>query len=108
MVWCTAASSGLLTLATSMPTERVLPPLRRRLLAVRLWRYPSRSMALRTRELSSSDTPGSPLTTRDTVFKLVPASAATSRIVGRGMICGTSGTIDNVGPKISLCQGSSS
>ena len=33
---------------------------------------------------NSADTPGSRLTTRETVFRLTPASAATSRMVGRG------------------------
>ena len=43
-----------------------------------------RSMARWTFFANSGDTPGSSLTTRDTVFRLTPARAATSRIVGRG------------------------
>ena len=56
---------------------------RRRLLAAWSCRYSSRSMAARTRDRTSADTAGSVLITRETVFKLTPASAATSRMVGR-------------------------
>src|SRR5579884_438743 len=40
-------------------------------------------MARSTRAAVSGSTPGSPLTTRDTVIRLTPAAAATSRMVGR-------------------------
>ncbi len=40
-------------------------------------------MASWTRLTVSGVTPGSPLTTRDTVFRPTPARAATSFIVGR-------------------------
>jgi hypothetical protein len=40
-------------------------------------------MASRTRAVSVEETPGSPLTTRDTVLRLTRARAATSRMVGR-------------------------
>src|SRR5918992_5139933 len=41
------------------------------------------STAPRTRSARSSRTPAPPLTTRDTVLRLTPATAATSRMVGR-------------------------
>ncbi len=59
------------------------PSVRRRLLAVRLCRYPTRSTAAVTRAVKRGVTPGSPLTTRDTVLMLTRAAAATSRMVGR-------------------------
>ncbi|GAB3242516.1 hypothetical protein GCM10027456_10390 [Kineosporia babensis] len=40
-------------------------------------------MASRTRRPRVLETPGSPFTTLETVFKLTPATAATSRMVGR-------------------------
>ena len=51
--------------------------------ALSLRRKPSASIAARTRDSVSSVTPGSPLTTRETVFRPTPARAATSFIVGR-------------------------
>src|SRR5690606_41274096 len=54
----------------------------RRLRARSLRRNPSCSMAAVTRSVVSGRTPGSLLTTRDTVFNLTPATRATSRIVG--------------------------
>ncbi len=45
-------------------------------------------MARSTRARRSADTAGSALITRETVFRLTPASAATSRIVGRGRSTG--------------------
>ena len=62
----------------------LLPWPRRRLLAARLCRYPSWTTARSTRITTSAETPGSRLTTRDTVLRLTPASAATSRMVARG------------------------
>src|SRR3954452_4148961 len=44
---------------------------------------PSRAIAAVTRRAVSTATPGSSLTTRDTVLRLTPAVLATSRIVGR-------------------------
>src|SRR5215207_7886795 len=43
---------------------------------------PSRAIAASTRAAVSERTPASPLTTRETVFRLTPAVLATSRIVG--------------------------
>lgn len=51
--------------------------------ALSLRRNPSASMASWTRFSVSGVTPGSPLTTRDTVFRPTPARAATSFMVGR-------------------------
>ena len=51
--------------------------------ALSLRRKPSASMASWTRRSVSGVTPGSPLTTRDTVLRPTPARAATSFIVGR-------------------------
>ena len=48
-----------------------------------LRRKPSRAIASCTTSAVSRRTPGSSLTTRETVFTLTPASAATSLIVGR-------------------------
>src|SRR5882672_7139178 len=45
-------------------------------------------MARSTRARRSTDTAGSALITRETVFRLTPASAATSRMVGRGRSTG--------------------
>ncbi len=56
---------------------------RRRTRAPTFGRKPSSSTACRTRSVSTGDTPGSSFTTRDTVLKLTPARAATSRSVGR-------------------------
>ena len=42
-------------------------------------------MAATTRAVVAADTPASELITRDTVLRLTPASAATSRMVGRGL-----------------------
>src|SRR4051794_26561431 len=57
-------------------------PLRRmRALSLRL--KPRASIADCTRSMVSGVTPGSPLTTRETVFRPTPARAATSFIVGR-------------------------
>ncbi len=51
--------------------------------ALSLRRKPSASMASWTRRSVSGVTPGSPLTTRETVFRPTPARAATSFMVGR-------------------------
>src|SRR4030081_1356391 len=56
---------------------------RRRLRAPRLRRKPSWSIAASTRVAVPGCTPASPLTTRETVFRLPPASRATSFIVAR-------------------------
>src|SRR5437588_5657879 len=56
---------------------------RRRLSAPTLRRKPSRSIAASTRSVVSACTPGSSLTTRETVLMLTPASRATSLIVAR-------------------------
>src|SRR5882724_11247126 len=56
---------------------------RRRLRAPRLRRNPSWSMAASTRVAVPGCTPASPLTTLETVFRLTPASRATSFIVAR-------------------------
>src|SRR5882757_5722602 len=56
---------------------------RRRLNAPRLRRNPRRSMAARTRSAVSAWTPGSSLTTRETVLMLTPAWCATSLMVAR-------------------------
>jgi hypothetical protein len=61
----------------------VSPSARRRALAARLWRYPSSRTAACTFSARSGRTLGPPLTTRDTVLRLTPATAATSFIVGR-------------------------
>src|SRR5919106_3209327 len=55
---------------------------RRRLRARSLRRKPSRTMDWVTRLAVSGPTPGSPFTTRETVFRLTPAACATSFIVG--------------------------
>ena len=52
----------------------------------------SDSTASRTRSTRSSRTPAPPLTTRETVLRLTPATAATSRIVGRRARRGSTGT----------------
>ena len=51
--------------------------------ALSLRRNPSVSIASRTRCSVSGVTPGSPLTTRETVFRLTRAAIATSFMVGR-------------------------
>ena len=78
------------------PIDAVRPSLRRRLLAARFGRKSSWSIARVTRAVSSGETPGSALITRDTVLRLTPARAATSRIVGRGRARSPSGASDNV------------
>ncbi len=55
----------------------------RRMRAESLRRKPRAVMASWTRRSVSGVTPGSPLTTRETVFRPTPARAATSFIVGR-------------------------
>src|SRR5207237_4281856 len=87
---------GLARSSRRRPMAALLPSDRRRLLAARLCRYSRRSMAARTREASSPETAGSPLITRDTVFRLTPARAATSRIVG--LVRVPESTAANVGP----------
>src|SRR5438477_45375 len=82
-----AEEKGLATSSSTTPTLALRPFVRRRLLAVRLWRYPTRSTAAVTRSLSLRVTPGSPLTTRETVLMLTLAAAATSRMVGRSRFC---------------------
>ena len=57
----------------------------RRLEAARFGRYPSLSAAACTRLASAGSTVGTSLITRETVFTATPASAATSRIVGRAV-----------------------
>jgi hypothetical protein len=54
-----------------------------RLRATSLRRKLSLATAACTRSAVASATPGSPFTTRETVFRLTPAEAATSFIVGR-------------------------
>src|SRR5256712_11378646 len=80
---CSADANGFDTSSSTRPMLELRPSIRRRLLAVRLCRYPTRSTAALTRSLSLRVTPGSPLTTRDTVLMLTLAAAATSRMVGR-------------------------
>src|SRR3954452_5276284 len=63
------------------PSAPALPC--RRLRASSLRADPNRWMAAVTRAAVSCATPGSALTTRETVFRLTPAVLATSRIVGR-------------------------
>src|ERR1700760_709321 len=57
-------------------------------------------MARSTRAAVSGCTPGSPLTTRETVIRLPPAAVATSRMVGRlftfGRLSSAFGPIGNV------------
>src|SRR3954451_16535294 len=55
----------------------------RRLRAMSLRAKPRSVMAASTRAAVSARTPGSWLTTRETVFRLTPAVLATSRMVGR-------------------------
>src|SRR5438477_3218190 len=86
-----AEEKGLATSSSTTPTLALRPFVRRRLLAVRLWRYPTRSTAAVTRSLSLRVTPGSPLTTRETVLMLTLAAAATSRMVGRSLFCTAAG-----------------
>src|SRR5436309_5204016 len=50
-----------------------------------LRRNPSRTIASWTSAAVSGRTPGSSLTTRDTVLRLTPAAWATSAIVGRAL-----------------------
>src|SRR5207249_256703 len=50
-----------------------------------LRRNPSRTIASWTTAAVSGRTPGSSLTTRDTVLRLTPAAWATSAIVGRAL-----------------------
>ena len=50
-------------------------PARRRLLAARLWRYPSSWTAPVTRRASVSETPGSPFTTRETDLSETPGES---------------------------------
>src|SRR5207249_7646671 len=66
------------------PRVAVLPPARRKLLAVRFGRKSSWTIARWTRVRTSAETAGSSLITRETVLRLTPARAATSRIVGLG------------------------
>ena len=65
------------------PDRRAAVPRRRSSWARWSGRYPSAAMAARTRSATTSRTAASSLTTRETVFTLTPAAAATSRIVGR-------------------------
>ena len=54
---------------------------RRRVRAPWSGRYPSRCAASSTRSVRAGDTPPSRFTTRETVLRLTPARAATSRMV---------------------------
>jgi hypothetical protein len=63
------------------PIEAVWPLRSSRALSLR--RKPSSLMAFRTRLAVYGVTPGSSLTTRDTVFSATPARVATSFMVGR-------------------------
>src|SRR5581483_436589 len=56
--------------------------------ALSLRRNPSSSMACCTSAAVPGSTPGSPLTTRETVLRPTPARAATSFMVGRGACTG--------------------
>ena len=78
------------------PIDAVRPSLRRRLLAARFGRKSSCSIARDTRAVRSGETPGSALMTRETVLRLTPASAATSRMVGRGRARSAFDPSDNV------------
>ena len=79
----TVAENGSATSSSSRPIDAVRASARRRTRAPTFGRKPSSSTARRTRSVSAGDTPGSSFTTRDTVLKLTPARAATSRRVGR-------------------------
>ena len=63
----------------------VRPSERRRLRAPRLSWKASSSAACWTRADIAGDTPASRFSTRETVLRLTPARAATSRIVARGV-----------------------
>ena len=84
---CTEPKNGLLT-------SSKITPMRRRL-AIGAAQGAGREVVAvaehvdgaRTRSARSSRTPAPPLTTRDTVLRLTPATAATSRMVGRGARC---------------------
>src|ERR1039458_1611546 len=63
--------------------------------AMSLRRNPITAITSRTRWAVWGRTPGSSLTTRETVFRLTRAARATSSIVGRleGRLCGASGAL---------------
>src|SRR5262245_911308 len=83
---------------TSPRVEEVTPFRSERARSLR-WK-PSASIASPTRAAVATATPGSPLMTRETVFRLTPAREATSRIVGRvlrrALIRGGTTLSDNV------------
>lgn len=80
---CIAAQNGLSTLAKMRPTLPDRRTERRKFPALRSGRKCSSAAALVTRLTNASETPGSPLTTRETVLMPTPARAATSCIVAR-------------------------
>src|SRR6185312_613600 len=75
------------------PRLAVAWPRRRRPAAMSLRVKPSSLIAKRTRSDVPDITPGSPFSTRETVFRLTPARDATSRMVGRA---GARDIFDNV------------
>src|SRR6266404_1265189 len=78
-----ADENGFDTSSSTRPIVWVFPPSRRSIDAFASRRYLSCSIARLTLASSAGLTPGSALTTRETVFKPTPASAATSSMVGR-------------------------
>ena len=82
----TVAKNGFETSSMTRPiVSRLIP--RFRLEAISLRWNPSCRAAASTRSAVSGRTPASPLTTRETVLKLTPATRATSRTVGRPVVC---------------------
>src|SRR3954468_22053457 len=68
----------------------------RRLRATSLRAKPRSAMTACTRAAVAACTPGSRLTTRETVLRLTPAVLATSRMVGRLTGCSLLRSVDNV------------
>jgi hypothetical protein len=68
------------------PTSLEKPP-RARSAATALRRKPSEVAASCTRSRVAAATLGSPLSTRDAVFRLTPAASATMASVGRRFMC---------------------
>src|SRR3954471_15723143 len=83
---------GFETSSTTRPMVLDAPSARRSVPAVWLWRYPSSATASWTLTANSAAT-GLPLTTRETVLTLTPATAATSLIVGRRPFGGPAGDV---------------
>jgi hypothetical protein len=92
---CTAAENGLATSSSSRAIAAVRPSVRSSR-APGCGRKPSSSIARCTLTASAVETPGSSLTTRETVFRLTSASWATSRMVGRRRGAGTLCTIVSI------------